>query len=103
MTEIIYMPQQVYAVFVIVNTAMIYYGFTTDDRSYYTDIIACFGSFILSALVLSYQSLIGISIDNGDYYTSPVFAGVFVAVGVLMLIFTIVKILELNKNEADNL
>lgn len=102
MTELTYIPYQIYLMFIVIDIAMIYYSFTNEDRAYYTDIISSFMSTVMS-ISLALYSIIGIGIytDDNNFYVSKFLLLIFTIVGILMLLFTIVKVLELGHSETE--
>jgi amino acid transporter len=104
-----YIPYQIFILLVIVMITTTGYSFNTEDKSYYTDIITSLLSCLLS-LLLAYYSFIGIgfnyalsaSVEHEAYTLIPL-GILFVCIAVIMLIFFIIKILELGHQELEEL
>ena len=103
------MPYQIYIMLIIINILAIYYSFVTTDTSYYTDIITSLFACTIS-FIIAHNSIIGIHIGYAlqtsvqyDSYSSLPLGVLFGGIGAMMLIFFIVKILELTHMELDQL
>lgn len=82
---------------------LVYYSFVVDDKTYYTDIITSFLSFIFGILD-SYNMMIGIGIDNSlgyDTFRSVPIALMFGGISIIMIFIMIVKIIDVVKEKDD--
>lgn len=102
-----YMPWQAYLLLLVLLVGMIFYSFTVIDNAYYTDIITSLVSCVL-AFILAHSSIIGIGYSYALYNTvehehySIIPLGIILGViGIIMLIFFIIKILELAHQEVE--
>lgn len=102
-------PRWMYIAIIIIDILLIYYSFTTEDKSYYTDIITSLMSIFFSVLI-AYNSFIGVGVyyelsTHAQYITHLLipFGIIASAMALIMLIFFVVKILELGHQEAEDL
>jgi len=103
MADVIYIPENIFIMFSAIFILLIYYGFTVQDRTYYTDIIASLFSIILGVL-LGYNSVVGIGISNYngyDNFRSVPLALLFIAVAIYLVIMMIAKIVDLLRHTTD--
>lgn len=99
------MIYQIYILIVAIMILLIHYSFVKTDRTYYTDIITAAVS-IIFAFTLAQNSIIGVEFNHAlesavqyDTYISIPLTFIFGIVGLIMLIFTIVKILDITHSE----
>lgn len=110
MVDVICVPLNLVLLLTAIDVAAIWYSFTNEDKSYYTDIITSFMSGILSGL-LAIQYIGGITAAivvvgtsaECETYHSVHYGILFGIMAVIMIIFGIVKVLELGHSEVEKL
>lgn len=108
-TEIIKMTYQIFLMLIFIDVLLVWYSFTHTDVSYYTDIITSLMAMIMSIL-LAYNSVIGVSYYYATQstvheivYTSVPLMAIFVTLALVMMIFFVTKILEINHMEMNKI
>ena len=108
-TEIIKMTYQIFLMLIFIDILLVWYSFTHTDVSYYTDIITSLMGMIMSVL-LAYNSVIGVSYYYATQstvheiiYTSVPLMAIFVTLALVMMIFFVTKILEINHTEMNKI
>lgn len=107
MSEIAYIPENMYLMMMAINAIVIYYSFTVFDRHFYTDIFTSLLSIIISSL-LAYNSIIGIgytqvmsaSVQYDNYISTPI-AVMMIAIALVMMIVLLAKIIDIIKYTSD--
>lgn len=107
MTDIIYMPENIFIMLSAFFILLVYYSFVVQDRTYYTDVIASLFSIIVSVL-LGYNSIIGIGYNYGldasvsyDNFKSIPIGILFIALSIYLIIMMIAKIIDIIRFTSD--
>jgi hypothetical protein len=95
--------------FVTVGILTIWYSFNSKDYSYYTDIITSLFSCILF-LIIAHNCFIGINFNyalsgevSSEMYTFVPIGIICIGIAITSMVFFIVKILEINHKELEDL
>ena len=107
MTDIIYMPSNVFIMLSAFFLLLVIYSFSTQDKTYYTDVISSLFSVIV-AVLLGYNSIIGIGYNYAmsssisyDNFKSVPLALLFGALSIYLLLMMVAKIIDIIRHNAD--
>lgn len=108
MAELEIIPWQIFFILVVACGCCVTYSFKTWDKAFYTDVLCSFLAFILSGLIgILFFAGIGFSYALDTIVTYDVYRSIWLArlcgsFSLIMLLYTIAKIFEVQKVMADN-
>ena len=99
----------IYILLTVITLLMIYYSFSNQDKSYYTDVLTSLTSCIFAG-ILAYNSIMGVEFNlalesavNYDIYASAPISIIFTLVAVVMAAFFVMKILDITHKEVNQI